>query len=168
MIFIRIMTAVCATFMCLSDDILLSDSDNPADSLHKKWVVALGNKSFREFLTCIDAYIGTMKDSYDSQSKLVEAEENRNPQSPKLADLRNVLTSFWTQWNACRDFRRQVGDKRYWATITNRIIGHVVWAPPISARRYTQDVCVLKLVDRKFLHTMSNHVIQTGLPSAIL
>jgi len=39
--------------------------------------------------------------------------------------------------------------KKDWAKVNNRVIGHVVWAPPITGLappyNYTLDVCVIKL-----------------------
>ncbi|KAI0695251.1 hypothetical protein BC835DRAFT_1519984 [Cytidiella melzeri] len=56
--------------------------------------------------------------------------------------------------------------KKEWSSIKHRIVGHVVWAPPISSLStpsgYTQDVCVIKLDKAKFwLHFMGN-VIDIG------
>jgi hypothetical protein len=50
--------------------------------------------------------------------------------------------------------------KKKWSKAKERVIGHVVWAPPISVatppHQYTQDVCVIKLDKDKFHHFRGN------------
>ena len=52
--------------------------------------------------------------------------------------------------------------KKDWAEVNNRVIGHVVWAPPITGLvppyDYTLDVCVIKLDKKKFLNFKGNAI----------
>lgn len=56
--------------------------------------------------------------------------------------------------------------KRNWYEPHDRVIGHVVWAPPISASKsplgYTKDVCVIKLDEKKFCNNFKGNVIDLG------
>ena len=55
---------------------------------------------------------------------------------------------------------------RDWSPIDNRVIGHVVWLPPLTGLNlpygYTRDVCVIKLVKDKFLPNFRGNVIDLG------
>jgi hypothetical protein len=52
-----------------------------------------------------------------------------------------------------------------WSELTDRIIGHVVWAPPIGVsvlpHGYAQDLCVIKL-DKKFRDGFLGNVLSLG------
>ena len=58
--------------------------------------------------------------------------------------------------------------RKDWSDVNNRVIGHVVWSPPITGLNapdspgYTQDVCVIKLDKRKFLPNFQGNVIDLG------
>ena len=53
-----------------------------------------------------------------------------------------------------------------WSDPKNRVVGHVVWAPPITGNTpphgYTQDVCVIKLDKDKFMSNFVQNVINLG------
>lgn len=55
-----------------------------------------------------------------------------------------------------------------WANPKDRIIGHVVWAPPISVHTtaphgYTTDICVIKLNQKRFSRNFRGNVLDLGL-----
>ena len=56
--------------------------------------------------------------------------------------------------------------KKDWSKVNDRIIGQVVWAPPITGlnapHSYTQDVCVIKLDKKKFWPNFMGNVIDLG------
>jgi len=56
--------------------------------------------------------------------------------------------------------------KRDWSDVDNRVIGHVVWAPPITGLvepyGYTLDVCVMKLDESKFNPNFKGNVVDLG------
>jgi len=56
--------------------------------------------------------------------------------------------------------------KKHWTRPKDRVIGHVVWAPPISVHTtphsYTMDVCVVKLDKKKFLQNFRGNVLDLG------
>jgi len=57
-----------------------------------------------------------------------------------------------------------VNDK--WTKPANRVIGHVIWAPPISSATaphfYSLDVCVVKLDKKKFIQNFRGNVLDLG------
>jgi hypothetical protein len=56
--------------------------------------------------------------------------------------------------------------KKQWTKPRDRVIGHVVWAPPISfstaPHSYTKDVCVVKLDMKKFSQNFRRNVLDLG------
>jgi hypothetical protein len=56
--------------------------------------------------------------------------------------------------------------KKDWSDVKDRIIGHVVWSPPIMgttpSNAYTRDVCVIKLNKDKFLPNLRGNAINLG------
>ena len=53
-----------------------------------------------------------------------------------------------------------------WSELTDRIIGHVVWAPPIGVsvlpHGYAQDLCIIKLDKKKFRNGFLGNVLSLG------
>jgi hypothetical protein len=56
--------------------------------------------------------------------------------------------------------------KRDWKKPRDRVIGHVIWAPPFSVSTppdsYTKDVCVIKLDNNKFSQNFKGNVLDLG------
>ena len=56
--------------------------------------------------------------------------------------------------------------KREWKKLKDWVIGHVIWAPPISVsttpHSYTKIVCVLKLNKKKFSQNFRRNVLNFG------
>jgi len=55
---------------------------------------------------------------------------------------------------------------KQWPKPKDRVIGHVVWAPPVSVstapHSYTKDVCVVKLDEKKFSQNFRRNVLDFG------
>ena len=53
-----------------------------------------------------------------------------------------------------------------WMKPKDQVIGHIVWAPPISVSTpphgYMKDVCVIKLNKKKFLQNFRGNVLNLG------
>jgi hypothetical protein len=56
--------------------------------------------------------------------------------------------------------------KMPWSKPEDRVIGHVVWAPPVSVstapHSHTRDVCVVKLNEKKFSQNFRMNVLELG------
>ncbi len=52
---------------------------------------------------------------------------------------------------------------KQWPKLKDWVIGHIVWAPPISVstapHSYTKDVCVVKLDEKKFSQNFRRNVL---------
>lgn len=88
-----------------------------------------------------------------------------NPEKEeKLVADKNTLEYANEKIKALKDFH--IIMKRDWSTPKDRIIGHVVWALPITGNTpphgYTQDVCVIKLDKERFMQNFLENVIDLG------
>ena len=56
--------------------------------------------------------------------------------------------------------------EKEWKKPEDRVIGHVVWAPPASVstvpHSYTKDVCVIKLNEKKFSQNFRGNALNLG------
>lgn len=133
----------------------------------KKEVILMSNRAFDHFLSSIRAKIGNLNNTVTILKK-------RAASYKKKADTGNA--------QAARDLVAIEGDMnkneaiealkaffvtmKDWSVVNNRVIGHVVWAPPITGLNaphgYTQDVCVVKLEKKKFWPNFMGNVIDLG------
>ncbi|EUC58785.1 hypothetical protein RSOL_277300, partial [Rhizoctonia solani AG-3 Rhs1AP] len=81
---------------------------------------------------------------------LVKFQQNLDDTKATIAELRKFFAML----------------KKDWSEVNNRIIGHVVWSPPITGltapHGYTRDVCVIKLDKEKFLPNLRGNAIDLG------
>ncbi|KAI6145492.1 hypothetical protein BKA82DRAFT_995627 [Pisolithus tinctorius] len=138
----------------------------------KKEVVLMGSKDFNDFLASIQDHIDIMNhtvgilerrattltaraegDGPTAKQAAKELEVTRR-QLPKTREaieaLKNFFVKMKTEWTSPKDW----------------IIGHVVWAPPVSVHAaphsYTVDVCVIELDKKKFLKNFRGNVLDLG------
>ena len=82
--------------------------------------------------------------------ELVEAQHELNKTRMAIKELKKFFVQIKKQWEKPKD----------------RIIGHVVWAPPVSAstapRGYTKDVCIIKLDEKKFPPNFRRNALDLG------
>ncbi|KAJ3774136.1 hypothetical protein FB446DRAFT_493393 [Lentinula raphanica] len=138
-------------------------------ALPKKNVILMGDRAFDDLLASIKASIGTLNNSLDVLEKNVrsytakaadgnqQAAEDLVKYQQKLDDTKATILSLK---------RFFVTLRTKWGEVNNRVIGHVVWSPPLTGLNpphgYTQDVCVIKLDKRKFLPNFRGNVIDLG------
>ncbi|TEB30724.1 hypothetical protein FA13DRAFT_1764439 [Coprinellus micaceus] len=105
----------------------------------KKNVVLMGNRAFDDLLASIQALTGTLKNTVTVLKKRVNTYAERASGGNKQAE------EDLAKYQNLDDSGPQEKD---WSAVHNRVIGHVVWSPPITGLNpphgYTCDVCVIK------------------------
>ena len=144
-------------------------SEYPCTAAPKKNVVLMGNSAFNNLLASIQALIGTLNHTVTVLEKNVrtytaKAEGGNQQAAVDLAKFRQTLDETKTTIDELKKFF--VTLKKDWSDIKKRVIGYVVWSPPITGltppHGYRQDVCVIKLDKEKFLPNLRGNVIDLG------
>ncbi|KIM25253.1 hypothetical protein M408DRAFT_331350 [Serendipita vermifera MAFF 305830] len=135
-------------------------------SVPKKEVVVMSTPAFTNYLASVQANIGTLIETVDSLEKRaktltrrVEADgDDAQKSAGELEETQGELTKTRAKIDALKAFFVNV--KRRWSKVKDRIIGYVVWAPPLGVgvppHRYTRDLCVIKLDKKKFRNFRGN------------
>ncbi|KDQ49643.1 hypothetical protein JAAARDRAFT_200650 [Jaapia argillacea MUCL 33604] len=135
----------------------------------KKEVVLMGNRAFDDFLASIKAKIGNQNNTVTVLEKRAAAYKKKagagNEQAATdLVATENDMKNRKKAIEALKAFF--VTMKKNWSEVNNRVIGQVVWAPPITGLNaphgYTKDVCVIKLDKKKFWLNFMGNVIDLG------
>jgi hypothetical protein len=132
----------------------------------------MGTKSFNDLLRLIRARIGILKGTASVLERKVkiykrtaqgcgpDAEQAATDLETTQAEVDDILKAI----EGHKDF--YVRAKKFWENPDDRVIGHVVWAPPFSVsaapQGYTKDVCVIKLDKKKFGNNFRGNVIDLG------
>jgi hypothetical protein len=129
----------------------------------------MGSKAYTDLLQSIQSHIGTLISTISFLEKevtfyqMTQATHELGAVEHQLNDTRNTI-------KALKEFFVKM--KKEWKKPKDRVIGHVVWAPPISVNSdpcgYTKDVCVIKLNEKKFLRNFKKNVLDLGMCSADL
>ena len=129
----------------------------------------MGNRGFDDLLASIQALIGTLNNTVVVLEKKVRtytarAEGGDQQAAADLARYQQNLDDTKKTIVELKSFFATL--KRDWSDVVNRIIGHVVWSPPITGLNapdgYTRDVCVIKLDKKKFLPNFRGNAIDLG------
>ncbi|KZS93092.1 hypothetical protein SISNIDRAFT_474567 [Sistotremastrum niveocremeum HHB9708] len=131
-------------------------------SAPKKNVVLMGNRAFDNLLESIQALIGTLRNTVTVLEKRVSAHADRarvgNQQA--AADQDKFQQSLDETRATIADLRKfWAALKKDWSAVDNRVIGHVVWSPPISG---LNPVCVVKLDKDKFIPNLRGNSVDLG------
>lgn len=144
----------------------------------------MGPNAFDDLLTSIQAEIGTLhstigtlkKDVKKHTAKVAKKGKSNKQAVAKLAQQqRNLDRAKATIVNLKSFFVTLMKD---WSDVNNRIIGRVVWSPPITglsprlnppvededddSNGYTKDVCVIKLDKNKFMPNFMGNAVDLG------
>ena len=138
----------------------------------------MGTTAFADFLDKIWTQIRVLNDMVE----LLEREEGMStamlqagcPNAQEvvggLEEIRRRLIK--TQTKIAELEKLFVKVDKEWTKPADRVIGHVVWAPPISVatapHSYTLDVCVVKLDKSKFQRNFRGNVLDLGACSSVL
>lgn len=126
----------------------------------KKEVVVMGPSAFTAHLEFLQKTIRDLEWRIEylmNKAKDIGSESGAKESKNKLATIQGELSDARTKMDGVTAHVADV--KAKWRKVENRVIGHVVWAPPIVAvppHQYLQDVCVIKLDQEKFLHFKGN------------
>lgn len=126
----------------------------------------MGTQAFKDLLATVEKHIEDLTFSAHifereiNKDMAVTREENQQLLDVKLAEIAEVRRFLETLQND-------------WSDIKNRIIGHVVWSPPLSGLNtsdlplgYMRDVCVIKLDKTKFLPNLTRNEFNLGTRSS--
>jgi hypothetical protein len=130
----------------------------------------MGNRAFEDLLHSIQALIGTLNNSAIVLEKSVKTHEARvaSGNQQAVTDLAKFQQSLQETRDTVVELKNFFATlKKDWTEVNNRVIGHVVWSPPITGLtppyNYTRDVCVIKLDKQKFLPNLRVNVNEIDL-----
>ncbi|KAH9956851.1 hypothetical protein BC827DRAFT_1228401 [Russula dissimulans] len=138
----------------------------------RKDVVLMGTAAFVSFVEKIQAHITNLKRTVEIWERrvvrLTPTSQGGGPNAQQaegeLAEIGPELIKTQAAINELTKFSTKVNDE--WTKPANRVIGHVIWAPPISIATaphlYSQDVCVVKLNKKKFIQNFKGNVLDLG------
>ena len=138
----------------------------------KENVVLMGIKAFTNFLRSIQGHIGTLNNTVGILEKWITAlttrseggSPNAEQAARELVETQGQLSKTRTAIEELKKFFMKM--KKQWAKSKDRVIGHVVWAPPLSLSTaphgYTKDVCVVNLDKAKFSRNFRRNVLNLG------
>jgi hypothetical protein len=122
--------------------------------------------AFKDYLASIQANINTLIITIDCLEKRatmltrrVKADgDDAQKSAGELKETQGELTKTRTKINVLKTFFVDVNKK--WSKVEDRVIGYIVWAPPIGVgippHRYMRDLCVIKLNKKKFRNFRGN------------
>ena len=132
----------------------------------------MGTKAFTNFLISIRGHIGKLNITVSVLEKqimmLTVMSEGGGPNADQAArELVETQLELSKTHIAIEELKKFfVKVKKQWAKPMDRVIGHVVWAPPVGVsappHSYMQDVCVIKLKKKKFSQNFRRNVLDLG------
>ena len=129
-----------------------------------KKVILIGTKAFDDFLKSIQAKIGSLKNTVTLLNMSIEAFTDKPQLTGKLKSAEARLKETNEKIEALNDVFVMM--QKDWSDPKSRVIGHVVWALPITGKTpphgYTQDVGVMKLDKDRFMPNFIQDVINLG------
>ncbi|KAI0049139.1 hypothetical protein FA95DRAFT_1538795 [Auriscalpium vulgare] len=135
----------------------------------RKKVILMGDRGFHDFLASIEDKIDTLKITVTILERSIatyrrRADDGNAQAATDLAAFEYDLKNKREAIDSHKAFL--VTMKKDWSKLDDRVIGHVIWAPPITGlnkpHSYTQDVCVIKLNKKKIRPNFLGNVIDLG------
>lgn len=121
----------------------------------------MGTKAFDDFLKSIQAEIDSLFNTVTFLDSCIKAFTGKPQRAGQLDTAKADLKRTSDKIEALKDFYNMM--QMDWSDLKSRVIGHVVWAPPITGiDGYTQDVCVVKLDKNRFMPNFVQNVINLG------
>ena len=129
----------------------------------------MGKGAFNRFLATIMAKIGNLNNSVAVLEKRITSYKQKadggNARAAKdLATTENDMKNKKEAIETLKTFFVTVKSK--YSQVNKRVIGYIVWAPPITGLNaphgYIKDVCVIKLDKKKFWPNFVGNVVDLG------
>lgn len=124
----------------------------------------MGTKAFDDFMESIEAEIRNLNNTVIHLKNSIKAFTGKPHLAAKLATAEDDLEKTNAKIKTVKDFLVMM--RKDWSDPKSRVIGHVVWAPPITGNTpphgYTQDVCVIKLDKGRFLPNFVQNAVYLG------
>ena len=125
----------------------------------------MGENAFEAYKTAIQARISNLNDTVKALDLQIPVLQQRiengfsaDEAQAKLTELQAEHLKTKNTIKALKTFFVTLSEK--WADLKDRVIGYVVWAPPIACgvgdNKYTVDLCVVKLNKRRFSKFIGN------------
>ncbi|KAJ3765566.1 hypothetical protein FB446DRAFT_677207 [Lentinula raphanica] len=129
-----------------------------------KDVILMGDKAYQDVLTSIQNLIHILTDSRRPLYRKVKShkegvEDGKQGAQQKLEQYQPNLDDTDIALETLKRLLENL--QRDWAEVNKRVIGHVVWSPPITSldRSHSiQDVCVIKLNKDKLLPALLGNI----------
>jgi len=132
----------------------------------------MGTNSFSNLLISIQGRIGTLIITTEILEKQIYAAQTMSQSRGLVAqraerDLSAIEHQLRETRLAIEELKGfYVTIKAQWTKPKDRVIGHVVWAPPIrfmaTPHSFTRDLCVIQLDKAKFTHGFKGNVLDLG------
>ena len=131
----------------------------------------MGTKAFTNFIVSIQAQINTMNLTVDYLQRVILSTARSEGGGPNAEETARHLAKSQRELSEARTAIEELKKfflkmRKQWAKPKDRVIGHVVWAPPVSVsttpHSYTKDVCVVKLDEEKFSQNFMGNVLSLG------
>src|SRR5258705_2396222 len=148
------------------------DSDHTYKAGPKKKVVLMGTRAFANFLTSIQGHIGILITRVSILERYIMTfmarseggGSNAEQAARRLVATQGQLGETRMAIEELKKFSAKM--KKRWTNPKDRVIGHVVWAPPIDVlpapHGHMKDVCIIKLDEKKFLPNFRKNVLDLG------
>ncbi|KAJ7600564.1 hypothetical protein C8J56DRAFT_813361 [Mycena floridula] len=150
------------------------DEDNSDYTYHpsspRKQVLLMGTKTWAAYLQSLDRHINTLVDAAEFYENSIERSEEEavddtdsseeEDAAMDLEDKRVLLKR--TNHAINKLLKLHDKTKKDFGKPSQRIIGHVVWSPAITAGPFTKDICIIKLDKARFLPNFRGNVIDLG------
>jgi hypothetical protein len=140
------------------------------NSIPRREIIHLGSRAFQKVLEAImdkisheDLMIDIYKDELEDLGEAVEGEEAKTTTNRK--EFKDGLAKAEASKASVYEFHGNI--TRFWSAESQRIMGHVVYAPPISVgtgdKQFTEDWALVELNRRKFdWNVFRSNVIHLG------
>lgn len=135
----------------------------------------MGDPAFTDYLATIQDHIKTLEVSVNDFEETIATLKLKVDNGVGLPQSQSDLDDRVVK----RDMLRRKSDAlraffvdltKRWGKLSQRIIGHVAWSPPlgvgVAPHQYTRDLCVVELYKKRFTNLLGN-VLSLGTDGAI-